>query len=252
MPQSERKRRGNSRYMVYFVIALVFTIAISVGIYHALLHVSWFNLQKIVVTNNQSVPTEMIHDIVAKYLNMNLLSIPSKEIQKDILSISRVKSVRIRKSLLHTLRIEVQERSGFLYVKSLEGDLYPIDSDGVVMEKLSPYYNEDLPILNTFISAEHLELGSKLEKPYINKVLSIHKEIGNHVPEFLAQISEYFIVDDIVYIIDAKYGTRLIPSDDDLISQLNRYMFVQDNGNINRNTTIDLRFKNQVVVKAGK
>ncbi len=252
MDKPTRKRRGNSRYVVFFVIALIITVAAGVGVYQALTHVSWFDLHTIQVRNNSYVPASMIEDIVAKYMNLNLLSIPSKEIAQEISQISRIKTVKVRRKLLHSLRIDIVERPGFIYVKSLEGDLYPIDSEGNILEKLTDYYSEDLPILNTYISGDQLTAGLVLDKPYIKKVLGIHKNITDNLPDFLAHISEYFLVDDTVYMIDAKYGTRLIPSDDDLIGQLNRYLFVQDNGNVNRNTVIDLRFKNQVVVKAGK
>lgn len=252
MNKVERKRRGNSRYVLFFLIALFCTVAIGIGIYNAMLRVSWFNLQKVTVINNQSVPTEMILKITSPYMKMNILALPTSEIRKRILRISRVKSVKVQRRLLHTLRIVLQERSGFIYVKSAEGDLYPIDSEGIILEKLSSYYNEDLPILNTYMPGKQLKSGAKLNKPYVQKVLAMHKKISEELPDFLAQISEYYLVDDTIHIIDAKYGTRLVPSDTELIPQLSRYLFVQDNGNINRNTVIDLRFKNQVVVKAGK
>ena len=70
-------------------------------------------------------------------------------------------------------------------------------------------------------------------------------------PDFLPQISEYYLIDNTINIIDAKTGTRIIPSEEDFATQISRYRFVQENGNINRNSVVDLRFKNQVVVKAG-
>ncbi len=251
MNKPKRKRRGNSRYVVFFVIALVVTITAIVGIYHALLHVSWFDLQKIQVRNNQHIPTAMIEPAASKFLGDNLLAIPTREIATEVSQIARVKSVKVRRKLLHTLEISVVERDGFLYVKSLDGDLYPMDSEGVILENLTSYYSEDLPVLNTYLSGDQFVSGQVLDKPYIKRILSMHKSITEELPDFVSQISEYFMVDDTVYIIDARYGTRFIPSDDDLIGQLKRYIFVQDNGNVNRNTVIDLRFKNQVVVKAG-
>lgn len=59
------------------------------------------------------------------------------------------------------------------------------------------------------------------------------------------------MIDDTINIIDARYGTRIIPGETDIANQLRRYQFVQDNGNIARRSIVDLRFDNQVVVKAG-
>jgi len=70
-------------------------------------------------------------------------------------------------------------------------------------------------------------------------------------PEFLPNISEYYTINNTVYIIDARNGLRLIPSTKNLARQLSRYEFVKDNGNVSNNAILDLRFDNQVVVKSG-
>jgi len=252
MEKRERKRRGNSRYVLFFIIALLILSALAAGSYSALMKAPWFNLKTITVKNNVSIPASMISSLASKYLEMNLLAVPVSDLKRQILSISRVKSVKITRKLMHTLVIDICERQGFVYVKSLEGDLYPIDQEGRVLEKLTAYYNEDLPILNTYLGNNQLIRGKKLDKPYVKRVLALHQSITANLPDFAAQVSEYYLVDDTIYMVDAKYGTRLIPSEDELIKQLTRYQFVQDNGNIDKNTVIDLRFKNQVVVKAGK
>lgn len=247
-----RKRRGNNRYIAYFVIALLLTVAIGAGIYRGLMQVSWFNLQKVQIVNNQTVPDSLIVKIVDPYMGKNILSISRKELSEQIAGISRIKSVKVKRRLLHGLRIVVSERSGFLYLKSLEGDLYPIDSEAKVLERFTAFYSEDLPVVSTFLTGKQISEGQLTNKTYLRKILDIHRKIVEEMPDFASNISEYYMVDDAVHAIDVRFGTRFIPSEDDLISQLKRYQFVQDNGSINRNTLIDLRFKNQVVVKAGK
>ncbi|MDD4310561.1 MAG: cell division protein FtsQ, partial [Candidatus Cloacimonetes bacterium] len=143
------------------------------------------------------------------------------------------------------------ERRGLLYLKSLEGDLYPVDAEAVVLAKYSSIYTEDLPIFSTYFSNNQFKAGVKLKKPGLARILALHQRIIKEAPDFLPRISEYYFIDNTVNIIDAKYGTRIIPSDEDMSSQLKRYLFVQDNGNIDRRGVVDLRFKNQVVVKAG-
>jgi hypothetical protein len=90
-----------------------------------------------------------------------------------------------------------------------------------------------------------------MKKRDISRILALHLKIMKKAPEYLAIISEYYMIDDTINIVDARYGTRIIPSEDDIAAQLKRYQFVQDNGNINRRSLVDLRFKNQVVIKAG-
>jgi len=110
---------------------------------------------------------------------------------------------------------------------------------------------EDIPIYNSYLTNSQLQSGKKLKNAKLSRILEIHQLIAIDAPDFLANVSEYYFIDNTVNIIDAKHGTRIIPSDDDLAKQLSRYQFVQDNGNINKRSVVDLRFKNQVVVKAG-
>ena len=85
----------------------------------------------------------------------------------------------------------------------------------------------------------------------LDKVLATHRRIVEDAPEFVTNISEYYTIDNTVYIIDARNGLRLIPSEKNLAKQLSRYEFVRDNGNVSQSSILDLRVDNQVVVKAG-
>lgn len=246
-----RKRRGNSRYYLFFIVTLFLIAALGIGIWFALTNVNIFNLKKIEIVGNTAVPDSMILKIAAPYRGMNLIALPSKQLQHKLLRISRVKEVRLSKKLLSTLQIAITERKGFLYLKSLEGDLYPVDSEGVVLARYSNIYSEDLPIYSTYISSAQIKTGRKLLNNNLNRILNLQRRIVKEAPDFLPNISEYYMIDNTINIIDAKRGTRIIPSDEDMAKQLARYQFVQENGNINKHSVVDLRFKNQVVVKAG-
>ncbi len=248
---STRKRRGNSRYYLFFFVSLLVVTILGVGTWLALTNLNWFQLKKINITGNTAIPDSLILKATSRYIGMNLLSIPSSEVKHDLKRFSRVKDIKLRKKLLHTLDITVTERKGIIYLKSFEGDLYPIDAEGVVLAKYSTVYTEDIPIFSTYYIGKQLKAGIRLKKPGLTRILNLHQRIAKEAPDFLPLISEYYLVDNTVNIIDAKHGTRIIPSDEDLASQLKRYIFVQDNGNIDRRSVVDLRFKNQVVVKAG-
>ncbi|MEJ1730232.1 hypothetical protein SMA90_28295, partial [Escherichia coli] len=87
--------------------------------------------------------------------------------------------------------------------------------------------------------------------PDLNRILQTHLAIMQDAQDYLPIISEYYMIDNTINIIDARYGTRIIPGETDFADQLRRYQFVQDNGNISQHSVVDLRFDNQVVVKAG-
>jgi cell division septal protein FtsQ len=248
---TSRKRRGNSRYFLFFVLILLGLAGLGAGAYYALSNVPWLSIERIQATGNSTVADSLLHQALKPYIGQNLLAVDKRAVEKDVLGFSRIRSVRVGRRLLNTLRIKVVERQACLYVKSMEGDLFPIDIEGVVLEKYGQVYTENLPVVSLLVSNSRLKPGRRLSNPSLDKVLAMHARIMREAPEFLPNISEYYTIDNIVYMIDSRNGTRLIPSSKNLSRQFSRYEFVLDNGNVRQNSILDLRFDNQVVVKAG-
>jgi len=248
----ERKRRGHSRYYLYFSLYLCAFLAFGFGLWYAMRHLPFLDVKQIKISGNVAIPDSLIYQIAEDEIGNNLFRVHTKDIGSKISDISRVKQVKVRRQLFSTIRIQVTEREGILYVKSQEGNLYPIDADATIMERYSPIYLEDLPIFSSYYKDTQLEHGTVLDKPEIHRILAMHQSIIRDAPDYLPIISEYYMIDNTINIIDARYGTRIIPGDDDIATQLRRYQFVQDNGNIDRRSIVDLRFDNQVVVKAGE
>lgn len=247
----ERKRRGNSRYYLFFLFAMLLVASIGLGAWYALNHLPHFNITQIQISGNSVVPDSLIFSRVDRYKGTNLFGVSSREVNANLGKISRIKDVKVRKHLLSTLKLEIHERVGLLYVKSLDGSLFPVDEEAVVLANYTAIYKEDLPIFSTYLTDAQIKPGTKLAKANVQKVLALHQRITREAPDFLPVISEYYMIDNIINIVDARYGTRIIPCEDNLAKQLKRYQFVQDNGNISRRSLVDLRFDNQVVVKAG-
>jgi len=247
----EKKRRGHSRYYLFFVLCLMAVIALGTGAVYAFRHLSVFELKSISISGNLAVPDSLIYKTTNHYLGTNLFRISKSELRRDLQRISRVKDVKIRKHLLNKLSLQISEREGLLYVKSFEGNLYPIDEDAIVLTRFSKVYREDLPIYSSYYKDSQFKPGVKLTKPDLLRIVALHQRVRTEAPDYLSYISEYYMIDNTINIIDARYGTRIIPGEDNMATQLRRYQFVQDNGNISRKSVVDLRFDNQVVVKAG-
>jgi len=249
--QNTRKRRGNSRYLVYFVLILLGLAALGFGAFHLLSSLDVLNVHKIEISGNSAVADSLLRSTLRPYIGKNLLKVDKDEILKEVSGFARVKDVKVRRKLFSTLQIKITERKASLYVKSLDGDLFPVDDEGVVLERYGKVYTENLPLVNLLLNNSSLKSGFKLKNAALDKVLATHKRIMKEAPEFAANVSEYYTIDNTVYIIDARNGLRLIPSEKNLAKQLSRYEFVRDNGNISQSSILDLRTDNQVVVKAG-
>ena len=248
----KRKRRGNSRYYVVFVLFLILLGATGTGVYMLLTNVSWFNITTISHSGNSIVPDSLITGILSEYQGTNLLKIRSSQIRSHFADFARIKKVNISKSFPKTLKVTFNEREGFLWLRTVEGELVAIDSDGIVLESFTGIISEDLPVVGTFLSVAQLKAGQNPHKPYLTRIINFHKRISDEAPEFLPHISEYYMISDEIHIVDAHYGTNIIPAQKNLADQFRRYLFVQDNGNIARRSTVDLRYDKQVVVKEGR
>ena len=249
MSLKERKRRGHSRYYLFFVLSLVTLIGVVGGVYYLLRSLDILKVDKILISGNKATDISLIRKVTDKYLGVNLLSVPSATLKHELLRFSRVKDVKIRKSLLHTLNVSLTERQGAVYLRTVEGDLYPIDDDAIVLAKYDQVYNEDLPVFSTHFKNAQLKAGGKVKSTAVGQVLRLHKRISHEAADFMPRVSEYYLVDSTVYIVDAITGTRIIPPKEDLAAQLKRYIFVSENGNIGNHKLLDLRFDKQVVVK---
>ncbi len=248
---SARKRRGNSRYFVFFVLVLLVITALGIGAYQLLSSLDVLNVRNIEISGNSAVADSLLRVVLQPYLGQNLLKVDKDEVHAEVSGFARVKTVKVRRKLFSTLQIKLTERKPSLYVKCLEGDLFPVDEEGVVLERYGKVYTENLPLVNLLVNSSHLKSGRKIKNAALDKVLATHRRIVKDAPEFVANISEYYTIDNTVYIIDARNGLRLIPSEKNLAKQLSRYEFVRDNGNVSQSSILDLRIDNQVVVKAG-
>ncbi len=249
--RSKRKRRGNSRYFLFFVLILFLMGILGTGIYLFAIKVSWFDVSKISHRGNHILPDSLITAKVSSYYGQNLFTIRGSKLAKEFSTIARVKEVKIKKKLPSHLEIIFTEQPATLWVKSSCGNLFPVDKDGRVLENFDGIAHEDLPIVGIFLNATQMKAGTKLNNPSLRKALALHQQICSEAPEFLQFISEYYIIDNTIHIVDSRQGTSIIPSTKDLAAQFKRYQFVLDNGNIAKRSTVDLRYDKQVVVKDG-
>jgi len=249
MTEKGRKRRGNSRFIIFFILILIVLGGLSWATYRGLGKADWLRVRNIAVAGNQNVSMTTIQELLENFVGENLLQISSREVKQQLYKIKRIDRVKVIRQYPATLKVRVYEKQGFLYLKSLEGDLFPIDEKGTIMEYAIFPANEDLPIVHTRFQSSQLHTGSIVKEAFVKHAISLQKKIASTRPDFLKYISEYYQEEDLTYIVDAKYGTRILLGERDIDNQLRRYTFVQENGDINRKHIVDLRFSNQVVVR---
>jgi cell division septal protein FtsQ len=249
MTDTGRKRRGHSRFVFFFILILIALGCLSWFGYRGLCNADWLQIKNIRISGNENISASTLQALLQEYQDCNLVALSSSDVRKQLSRIARIDRVTIFKLYPSTLKVKITEKKGFLYLKSREGDLFPADNRLMVMENAVCPSREDLPVVHTDLASRKFQVGKIIRTPFLVKVIALHRKIMNESPDFVQLVSEYYEQNGFVMIIDAKFGTRVLVGEQDLKDQLRRYLFVQENGDINRSGIIDLRYKDQVVVR---
>jgi cell division protein FtsQ len=249
MTENGRKRRGNSRFIFFFFLIIIVLGCLTWAGYEGLSRVPWLSIKKFSISGNEYISAATINEMLRGYMGANLVDVSSGAIRKQLLKLKRIENVRIYRLFPNTLKLKITERKGFVYLKSKEGDLFPVDENGMIIEYAVYPSKEDLPIVHSQYPSQQLHAGRVISDAFMKRVIQLQTKIIAEKPDFLKSISEYYLDNGSVVIVDATYGTRVLVSYQDLSDQIRRYQFVQENGDIDRKNILDLRFKNQVIIR---
>ncbi len=245
----KRKRRGNSRYFLFFLMIALALGAMSFGLIQVMKQISWFNVTKIEITGNRFLDNKFLTEIAHDYIGKNIMAFSKKDVAKKYLAIKRIQKVSISKVLPSKLKISVVERRSIVYVKTVEGNLFPIDENKIVLDNRPTVTLEDMPVVNTAYQNSQMVVGKKLASQYLERVILLQKELLTLNPDFERCISEYYMKDGLLYFVETSTGARIILGDQNLPSRIRRFMFLKENGSFEKNSIFDFRFEDQVVVR---
>ncbi|MFA5497990.1 MAG: FtsQ-type POTRA domain-containing protein [Candidatus Cloacimonadia bacterium] len=244
------KRRGNSRYVMLFIMIGVGLIILSSILYTYSKKWSFFNVRKIEISGNQNLETDFLREMVSEYIGVNINTISARQLSYKYSNIVRVKKMKLRKVLPFKLKLIFIERIGYAYIKTIEGVIVPIDKEFVILDKGGFYLQENLPIIETKLSIADLQTGETLEDENVTQLIEVHKLIEeNNIDGTL--ISEYYINRGNVYLIEANTGSVVCLGNKDFPTRIQKLKFVCDNVGIVEYKHIDLKFENRIIVKSG-
>jgi len=208
-----------------------------------------FNISKIEVTGYRFLDEKFLSDIVKDQMGHNLMAISKKDLLKRYSAIKRIQKIKITRVLPSKLKISIVERRSIVYVKTLEGNLYPIDEEKTVLDNHPTSVLEDMPIADTAYQNAQMVVGRKLTSKYLENVIWFQKAILGLNPDFEKCISEYYTKDGLLYFVETSTGAKIILGNQDIPSRIRRFMFLKENGSFEKNSIFDFRFQDQVVVK---
>ena len=249
MTKNRKKVRGTSRYYIYWVVFLGIFLYGGYHLTTIFSGTSLFKIKEIHIRGNRLIDKDNLYIIAEPFIGINIFAIDLNDLSLRFQALSRVKSIKTIRILPSRLIITVKERNGVFYVKENSGEFHPIDEDRYVLDKADWYLEEDLPLINLNIAKENVIIGQRLEDPRIEYIFEVYDILSHSNPEILADISEFYFVRSDLYFIDMRSGSRIILCTEEIPQQIERFVFLRNNQGFTKNSTIDLRFGSQIVVR---
>lgn len=239
------------RYSIYIIFVLFIAFIFYLGILAKRFEPE-YQVQKIIITNNEIIPDEMIYEIISIKDSEDLKEIPAKTIIDRIEKIPYVKKAEGRFVDLHTFQIFITEIEPFFMMITKRG-AFIISKDGKILPDDKRLRVFDLPILtvDNFKLANGLKVSENPEiENAFNTFLNIYK-IDNALFEVISELNIDTNSDLVLFLTKPK-GKILIGKS---LNKFKALYFSEFWRNVilkNLDTNydyIDLRFEDHIVVK---
>lgn len=245
-----RIRTGSSRYFVFFFLLLCFLVVIYFSLKGLLAKVDWFHIESITIEGNENLETEFLANLSHDFIGKNLYAVSRDDIMLKYHNIVRIKDIKIIKKFPDKIKLTIEERKGLFNLKTKEGIIFPVDKEKIVLDNDNFYANEILPVVCTELSAEDIKIGMKAEDPFLERVFNFYNQVLPEFPEFFQQVSEFFPKDNEIYIVEANIGYKIVFGDEEIIDKVRRFEFVEQNRTFEKGKVVDLRYPDQLVIRA--
>jgi len=219
-----------------------------IGIRSLITKISFFEISEIKIIGNHNLEKDFLNNLSKDCLGKNLYAISKNEIKRRYTNIVRVKNAKISRIFPKKLKIKIIERLGLFYIKTKEGELFPIDFEKIVLDNDNFYSAEILPIIETNLERENIDYGEIIENDFVNKVYVFYEEIQLEDNEFIDKISEFYLENGEFCMIEANIGYKIIFGEDDIKNKLLRFNFLEKNKGFEKGNVVDLRFGKQLIV----
>ena len=222
------------------------------------LPIQWAAFNKVFMIKNVEINGVQYFDdsSLASYKNdikdNHIIFFDLKSYKDKIESLAYVKDCKISRTFPETINIVIYEREPIAIINST--DLIMLDADGICLP-VEEYGTISLPILSNFKNNEELyPSGEKTKSSNVIKSIDVIKYSKRNFNRLYEDISEFVFNDNNEYEIILKNGkTKILLGSNDIFKKID-YLKAFDNvlpvdKDFNIYKYIDLRYKNQIVVR---
>jgi cell division protein FtsQ len=248
----QRRRRGNSRYLVIFLLLVGFAAGLFFGGKILMQRVTYFNIARITIEGQREIPMADYRKALEPLRGRNLFTVTGRDASRLLKSLARVNEVNVGWSLPDGIKVTVTERCAAFQIKTVEGDVFPIDREGVVLNRITGGPVEDAPLIDVILPTRSVVPGITLKSNTVTRAIKLHEKINQADRKFADRISEYYDRNGEIYFVEGDSGARVILGEENISEKLPRLVFYAENIGFTPNQTVDLRFKDQIVMRTGE
>jgi cell division protein FtsQ len=227
------------------------------GIYVFMYYSPGFNLTQINIQGNRKIDEKEILERAGIKMGANIFSLDLGKMEQQIREDKRIKKVWVKRKLPQAILIEVEEKKPALWINFPDG-LYGLSKDQEIIPLKEEDFQHDFPVVTGLVSSSFLEKENLSPKPYewwpnrkIKSALEFYKALVENDSSFMDSISEISLADEndlIFYLI--PYGTQVNMGKGNFKKKIGRVKsLLEYEKKREALVCIDLRFKDQVVVK---
>ncbi|MDY6915823.1 MAG: FtsQ-type POTRA domain-containing protein [Candidatus Cloacimonadota bacterium] len=244
-----KKRRGYSRFFFLFLLLVLLLVLLFYGVRHLLISWNIFHIEKIEISGNENLEKDYLMYFAQDFLGKNLFEVSRKEVMQKYGNIVRIKNVNVKRYIPNILKLNFEERKGIFFLKSKEGKLFPIDDDKIVLDSDNFYNSEVLPIVNTQIPLEKIQVGNTVDDFFVDKIFQLYEKIVEADKNFIDKISEFYIEEEQIVLVEANKGYKIILGENDIKEKLKRFTFLEQHRTFEPDIIVDLQFPNSLIIR---
>lgn len=236
-----KKRRGNSRFFVIFVSVIAGSFLFYNLIHYIISNIDFFLIRDIRFEGQTTIPLASLTEAAYPLLDQNLYKLKNDDIRQRFQGFHRIAALDISRRLPNILLLKIQERIAVFHIKSIDGEIFPVDESGIVIPTAENNSEVNLPFISVNLPAVSIIYGKVVNDKFLSDILLKRKEIILLEPAFFDNFSEIYMEDGNLIFVEAEQGYRVVFDYKQLNDTAREYMKIKDTFSFNSQTRIDMR-----------
>jgi len=189
LKKREKIRKRRSFFRIIRGILYISLIILSILSLLKFLETSpYFYIKDIRISGSMHYSDNVIIEAFNLNKDSNIFNIDLDNVKEKLLKLSWISDVKIKRSLLRTIEVEIKERIPVAVVNNKDSFFF-LDRDCYILDEVSKYSGVNLPIIKD-LDIEEINIGDKLEIDGLDEITYIFNDLG----EDLKRIVSHFII----------------------------------------------------------